>query len=73
MVKETLTTAGVDCFNYSGYSFRVGAATMALARGVPEATIQTLGYGKSDVYKQYIRIPREQLAVISAQMFQNVN
>ena len=73
MVKETLTRAGVECSNYNGYSFRIGAATTALARGVPEATIQTLGCGKSDAYKQSIRIPREQLAGISAQMSQNTN
>ena len=73
MVKETLTNAGVDCSNYNGHSFRIGAATTALARGVPEATIQTLGRWKSDAYKQYIQIPREQLATISAQMSQNAN
>ena len=70
---KTLTRAGVDCSNYNGHSLRIGAATTALAGGIPDATIQTLGRWKSDAYKQYIRIPREQLAVISAQMSKNVN
>ena len=73
MVKETLTTAGIDCSRYNGHSFRIGAATTALAKGVPEATIQTLGRWKSEAYKQYVRIPREQLAAISVQMSENTN
>ena len=73
MVKETLTTEEVDCSCYNGHSFRIGAATMVLAKGIPEATIQTLGHWKSEAYKQYIRIPRKQLAAISVQMSQNGN
>lgn len=68
MVKETLSVAGVDCSRYSGHSFRIGAATTALAKGVPETTIKTLGRWKSEAYKQYIRIPRDQLVAIGVQM-----
>ena len=42
-VREALTAAGVDSKSYSGHSFRIGAATAAGKRGLPPATIQTLG------------------------------
>ena len=41
--------------NYSGHSFRRGAATSARISGLDEATIQTLGRWKSDAYKKYIQ------------------
>ena len=43
MVKDILAKAGIDCTRYNGHSFRIGAATTALAKGIPECTIQTLG------------------------------
>ena len=73
MVKNTLLKAGIDCSRYSGHSFRIGAATTALAKGIPESTIQTLGRWKSDTYKRYVRIPREQLSSFSMQMSSNLN
>ena len=42
-LQTTLTKAGIDCTHYSDHSFSIGAATTASAKGVPEATIQTLG------------------------------
>ena len=73
MVKSTLSKAGIDCTRYSGHSFRIGAANTALARGIPETTIQTLGPWKSDAYKRYIKIPREQLTSFSVQMASNLD
>ena len=69
-LRTTLTKAGIDCSYYSGHSFRIGAATTASAKGVPETTIQTLGRWSSDSYKRYIRLPRSELASISAQLIQ---
>ena len=69
-LREILCAAGVDCTHFSGHSFRIGAATAAAARGVAESTIQTLGRWSSDSYKRYIRIPRAELAKISAQLVQ---
>ncbi len=39
-VKGALTTAGMD---YSGHSFRMGAATTAAQQGISDATIKMLG------------------------------
>ncbi len=69
-LRTTLTKAGIDCTHYSGHSFRIGAATTASAKGVPEATIQILGRWSSDSYKRYIRLPHSELASISSQLIQ---
>ena len=39
------------------HSARIGAATHAAAKGVPESLIKQLGRWKSDAYSRYIRIP----------------
>ena len=64
-LKKTLVAAGMDPSKFSGHSFRIGAASVAAARGVEDSTIQTLGRWKSDCYKRSIRIPRHELASIS--------
>jgi len=64
-VKSALTTAGVPCKHYSGHSFRAGAASTAAGRGIPDATIKTLGRWESSAYLLYIKLPREQLANIA--------
>ena len=57
--------AGVSCKHYSGHSFWIGAASTVASRGIPEATIKTLGRWESSAYLLYIKLPREQLAGIS--------
>ena len=64
-VKEALSASGVECSRYSGHSFRNGAASVAASRGVPDATIKTLGRWESSAYLLYIKLPREHLANIS--------
>ena len=61
-VKEALDAAGVEAGQYSGHSFRIGAATTAAARGLEDSTVRTLGRWKSLAYLEYIRIPHAQLA-----------
>ena len=50
MVKDSLPKVGTDCSRYNGHSFRSGVATTALAKGIPETTVQMLGRWKSDAY-----------------------
>ena len=64
-LRSTLNKAGIDSSKFSGHSFRIGAASVAAARGVEDSTIQTLGRWKSESFKRYIRMPREELARIS--------
>ena len=57
-VKKALDRSGVDSSRYSGHSFRSGAATTAVKRGLGNAAIQMLGRLKSEAYQAYKR-PRE--------------
>ena len=67
-LQSVLTEANVDCAWYSGHSFHIGVATTAIARGISESTVQTLGRWASDSFKRYVRIPREDLAHLSHQL-----
>ena len=58
--------AGFKPEDYAGHSFRIGAATMAAACGVPVDTIKTLGRWKTQAYQLYVRLPRKQLARLVA-------
>ena len=64
-LRTMLAAAGVDYRNFSGQSFRIGAASTAAARGVADSTIQTLGRWKSGSFKRYIQMQRSELASIS--------
>ena len=64
-LRAALVAAGIDPMQYSGQSFRIGAATMAAANGVSDAAIQTLGQWASDSYVRYIRLPQQSLAQLS--------
>ena len=57
LVKQVLSEAGVDATHFSGYSFRIGAATSAAANGLDDATIQVLGRWRSSSCTRYIRPP----------------
>ena len=49
-VRDALGRAGVECCQYCGHSFRIGAATTAAARGIEDSLIKTLGKWKSLAY-----------------------
>ncbi len=53
-VKDALDKAGVNPGQYSGHSFRIGAATTAAARGLEDSTVRTPGRWKSLAYLEYI-------------------
>lgn len=64
-LRRALTATGFDCTQYSGHSFRIGAATTAAARGVEDSTIRSLGRWRSDAYQLYIRLDANALAQVS--------
>ena len=63
-VRSALQRAGIDHSRYSGHSFRIGAATTAALRGLPDSLIKTLGRWESAAYTVYIRTPRETLCSV---------
>ena len=61
-VRQALHKAGMDQSEYSGHSFRIGAATAAAANGLEDSVIKTLGRWRSLAYLLYVQILRDQLA-----------
>ena len=67
-IRLALGAAGLDASLFAGHSFRIGAATTVAAAGVEDALIKILGRWQSSAYVRYVRVPRESLAGISAQL-----
>ena len=63
-VRDALSEAAIECSLYCRLSFRIGAATIAVARGMEDLIIKTLGR-KSIAYLEYVKIPKQQLAYYS--------
>lgn len=56
-LKIILQRLGLDSGQFSGHSFRIGAATSCSAMGIEDHLIQSLGRWSSDCYIRYIRTP----------------
>jgi hypothetical protein len=54
--------------NYSGHSFRRGAATWARSIDSPDADLQLLGRWKSEAYKRYIEVQPEHVYHVSRRL-----
>lgn len=57
VLQKTLKFCGILNHSYKSHSFRIGAATEAAMRGVPDETIKQWGRWRSGAYSRYIRIP----------------
>lgn len=60
-LREILFRLGYRPSDYSGHSFRIGAASSAAAAGVEDHLIKTLGRWNSSCYVRYIRVSRQTL------------
>ena len=65
---EAVQPSGVDITQYSGHSFRVGAASTAAAVGIEDSLIKTLGRWESTAYLLHVRVPQDRLAWVSKQL-----
>lgn len=66
-LRQIMSASGV-AGNFSSHSFRIGAATVAARKGIPDHLIQALGRWSSNAYQLYIRTPSESLASLSQQL-----
>lgn len=69
-LKEVLKILGLDSTEFSGHSFRIGAATSAAKVRVEDHLIKTLGRWSSDCYQWYIRTPWEVVKAAQCSMAQ---
>ena len=67
-VQERLKGAGYKAEEYSGHSFRVGAATTAASAGIQDSVIKAMGRWESTAYLIYVRIPPTELQRVAAQL-----
>ena len=56
-VRHALERSGHVASQYSGHSFRIGAATMAPQAGLEDSVVKMLGCWESSAYLRYIRTP----------------
>lgn len=59
---------GLQSHNYNTHSFRIGAATTAVAAGLPTWLIKILGRWRSDSYERYIHLPQATILQVPTTM-----
>ena len=65
-LREAIHAAGLNTTQFSGHSFRIGAATVAVAAGLSDPLIQVLGQWKVAAFQSYIRTHVEKFVMILA-------
>ncbi len=58
ILKKSVGVVGLPVDDFSPHSFRIGAATSAAIRGVPEDSIKLMGRWNSSAFESYIRPQR---------------
>lgn len=69
-LKQIMCKLGYNEENYSGHSFRIGAASSAAAANVEDHLIQTLGRWSSSCYTRYIHVEKGAIRRAQARMCQ---
>lgn len=68
LLRDSTRVAGFPYRSLKGHSFRIGAASVAAAAGLPDWLIKVLGRWSSDCYQLYIRTPQSTLESVAPRM-----
>ncbi|XP_068672975.1 uncharacterized protein [Montipora foliosa] len=68
LLRDSTRVAGFPYKSLKGHSFRIGAASVAAAAGLPDWLIKVLGRWSSDCYQLYIRTPQSTLESVAPRM-----
>ena len=68
VVRTALQELGLPQEQFAGHSFWIGAATTAAQVGLEDSMIMMLGRWNSAAFLRYLRMPRESLASVTAQL-----
>ena len=63
--QSLLASVGLPTDKYAVHSLRIGGATAMYLAGVPAEVIMAIGQWRSDVFRDYIRLPVHRLAAAS--------
>ena len=66
--RDSSRVAGLPYQSLKGHSFRIGAASVAAAAGLPDWLIKVMGHWSSDCYQLYIRTPISTIESVAHRM-----
>ena len=52
---KCLSVCGLDSSRYKGHSFRIGAASLVVEKGLSDSQIRAMGRWNSNAFRKYIR------------------
>ena len=64
-VRLALDQIGLDSSNYTGHSFRIGAATTTAQQGIQDILFNSLGRWESSAHTLYVKTPCETLCSVT--------
>ena len=68
LLRDSLKVAGLPYQSLKGHSFRIAAASVAAAAGLPDSLIKVMGHWSSDCYQLYIRTPLSTIESVAPRM-----
>ena len=68
LLRDSLRVAGLPYQSLKGHSFRIAAASVAAAAGLPDSLIKVMGHWSSDCYQLYIRTPLSTIESVAPRM-----
>ena len=67
---KAMERAGLELNHFSGHGFRIGTATTATVRGIPDSQIKLLGGWKSTAFQFYLKLLSMQITQLAGRLAQ---